>query len=171
MREKTKRKIDGQFYAWRVEMGNSEAMSRLRKSSAAVNVLMMFISKYTFPNKGKDLCITYREASKYMSASTFAKAKLWCMAFGFLYCTRFGRLERNASLYSLIEKWRYLSSQPEKLSHIEQLLKRHDQLSRKASNNIPEEIWKNSSEKNSPISAGAWKRQELRKIEIEILSQ
>jgi len=171
MRKKGKGKINGPFYPWLIEMGSSLAMNKLRKNSEAINVLTMFISKYTYADEGKNLCATYREARPFMSNSTFAKAKLWCTAFGFLHCTRFGRLERNSSIYRLSGKWRHLSGQPEKLDHIEQLLKRHEEISRTAANNISEKTWKNSSEEQAPISAKDWKARELRKIELEILKQ
>jgi len=107
-------------------MGKSEAMCRLRKNSDAVNVLTMFITKYTRQNEGRNLSITYSEAAPFLSASTFAKAKLWCCAFGFLYCREFGRLEHNPSIYDLIKKWEWLSRQPQKLDRIEHLLARHE---------------------------------------------
>ena len=171
MGKKSRAKINGHFFPWRAEMGNSPAMSRLRKNSEAVNVLSIFITKYTLPNQGKDLCVTYSEARPYMSSSTFSKAKLWCMAFGFLHCTQFGRLERNASRYDLSEKWRHLSQYPEKLDHIERILEQHAQLLRTTARTIPEERWKAEGDWGTAPSPGVWKRQQLRKIEREILHQ
>ena len=130
-RQKDKRGfIDGLFYPWLVEMGDSAAMKRLRKSAEAVNVFTMFMTKFRRANLGKDLCVTYVEAKPFMSPATFRKAMLWLMAFGFLHCTRPGRLERNASVYDLSTKWRHLSSCPDKLAKIETLLHRHDLVTR-----------------------------------------
>lgn len=122
--------IDGPFYPWLIDMGNSEAMCRLRKSSDAVNVLTMFITKFSKQNNGHNLCITYAQAAPFMSTATFSKAKLRCQGFGFLYCRDYGRLERNASIYDLITKWQWLSRQPKKLDRIEHLLSRHERVLR-----------------------------------------
>jgi hypothetical protein len=122
--------IDGPFYPWLAEMGNSGAMRMLRKNSDAVNALTLFMTKYTLANNGKNLSVTYDEVKDFMAPATFAKAKFWCMALGFVHCTRFGRLERNASIYELSTKWRHLSNCPEKLGRIITLLHRHDRVAR-----------------------------------------
>lgn len=111
-------------------MGNSRAMAMLRKNSDAINVLIMFITKYSMQNEGKNLCVTHSETKGFMAPATFAKAKLWCMALGFLHCTRYGRLERNASVYDLTTKWRHLSDCPEKLARIIKLLQRYGRVTR-----------------------------------------
>jgi hypothetical protein len=134
--KKSRHKISGPFYPWLIEMGTSETMKRLKKNSEAINVFSMFVTKYSLANEGKSLCVTYKEAKPFMSNSPFAKAKLWCMAFGFLHCRQFGRLERKPSLYDLSTKWRQLRCQPAKLDRIEHLLKRHEAISRILIQNI-----------------------------------
>lgn len=154
--------INGPFYPWMIEMGNSQAMRVLRKNANAVNVFSMFISKYSKPNDGKNLSLTYSEIRGIMSPFTFAKAKFWCTALGFLHCTRFGRLERNASLYDLSSKWKHLSNCPEKLGKIEKLLHRYDKVTR-----IPAAKLHG----NPDISAKSRKRMCLRRIEKVVLGQ
>ena len=143
-------------------MGKSAAMRRLMKNSKAVNALMMFSTKFTRGNDGQGLCVTYGEALDFMSAATFAKAKLWCIAFGFLHCKVFGRLERQASIYDLSTKWKHLSRQPEKLDRIERLLKRHDRVMRLSVSKI---------HAHGQIPPQTRKRMLLRRIEKQILSQ
>lgn len=143
-------------------MGNSEAMKRLRTNSDAVNAFTLFISKFTMGNGGRGLCVTYGETREFMSAATFAKAKLWCIAFGFLHCKVFGRLERQASIYDLSTKWKHLSRQSEKLDRIERLLKRHDRVKRLSVNMI---------RAHGQIPPQTRKRMFLRRIEKQILSQ
>jgi hypothetical protein len=125
-----KRFIDGFFWPWKIDMGNSAAMKILRKNADAVNVFTMFGNKFSKDNKGKGLCVTYQEAGPFMSPATFRKALFWLMALGFIHCVRAGRLERKASIYDLSEKWRHLSSCPDKLARIEKLLRRHDLIAR-----------------------------------------
>ena len=143
MKQGKRRKIDGPFYPWRTEMGNSAAMARLRKDSNAVNVLTMYISKFSQSNDGKNLAVTYGKVTGIMSPATFARSKLRCCAFGFLHCREYGRLERHASLYDLSTKWRYLSQQPNKLDRIESLLRRRERAYRipgskiKSKNGVP----------------------------------
>lgn len=155
-------RIKGPFYPWLIEMGNSKAMFRLRKNSDAVNVLTMFIDKFTTNNQGKGLSVTYGEVKGIMSPTTFAKAKLWCMAFGFLHCKRYGRLERKPSIYDLSTKWRHLSGQPEKFGRIEELLKRHERILRTSLSEIKD---------RNPFSPKARKKKVLNWIEKEILGQ
>lgn len=164
MNKKPKRFINGPFYPWLSEMGNSEAMRRLRKSSDAISVLTMFMNKYTKQNDGRNLSITYSEAAPFMSASTFAKAKLRCQAFGFLYCRQYGRLERNASVYDLIGKWQWLSCQPEKLDRIEGLLERHTRTLR-----IPAAKIKPKKINGQAVGGGVRKKGLLRSIEQRML--
>lgn len=160
--KKSRNSIPGPFYPWLIEMGNAIAMKRLRKNSDAVNSFTMFVDKYSLANGGKGLCVTYKEAKPSMSTSTFAKAKLWCMAFGFLHCQQFGRLERKPSLYDLSTKWRYLSNQPAKLDRIARLLKRHKAISRIPIRNIKDRGF---------YMAEVRKHMELRRIEKEIIGQ
>jgi hypothetical protein len=130
MKKHRRKSIEGPFYPWLTEMGESQAMKLLRRNSDAVNVLTMFMTKFSLPNEGKNLSVTYAEVKGIMAPATFIKAKWWCMALGFLHCSKFGRLERNASIYELSTKWRHLSSRPEKLARIITLLYRHDRVSR-----------------------------------------
>lgn len=161
--KKSKRRfIDGPFFPWMIEMGNSQAMRVLRKNANAVNVFSMFISKYSRANDGKNLSLTYSEIRGIMSPFTFAKAKFWCTALGFLHCTRFGRLERNASLYDLSSKWKHLSNCPEKLGKIEKLLNRYDKVTRIPSARI---------RSKTDISGKSRKRMCLRRIEKVVLGQ
>jgi len=163
MKKDKSKRINGKFYPWLIEMGNSPAFQRLQNNSDAVNVLTMYINKFSPLNDGKNLCVTYEEAgAKGMSASTFAKGKLWCTAFGFLHCREFGRLERKPSIYDISTKWRYLSSRPEKLERIEHLLKKHEVILRIQNIKVQD--------KNS-LPAKVRKKMSLRRIEKEILSQ
>jgi len=165
-KKKKTRQINGPFYPWLVEMGNSEAMRRLRKNSEAINVLTMFMTKFTANNGGVNLCVTYKEAAPFISAATFAKAKLWLCAFGFLYCRQYGRLERKRSIYDLIPKWRHLSSQAEKLDRIECLLNRHDRVRR-----IPIKKIKSKQKSRERISPRARKHAVLWVLEQKIFEQ
>ena len=157
-------RINGLFYPWLIEMGESEAMCRLRKNSDAVNALTLFITKWRQDNGGRNLCVTYGEARAYMSTSTFAKAKLWCQAFGFIFCSQYGRLERNPSLYDLIGKWRWLSRQSGQLDKIERLLRRHDRILR-----IPAAKIETRNRKGQEIQGSGRKRTALRFLEQKVL--
>ena len=164
--KKKKTRISSPFYPWLIEMGDSEAMRRLRKNSDAINVLMMFATKWRTTNAGVNLCVTYKEARPFMSSTTFAKAKFWLCAFGFLYCREYGRLERKRSIYDLIPKWRHLSSQAEKLDRIECLLNRHDRVRR-----IPIKKIKSKQKSRERISPRARKHAVLWVLEQKIFEQ
>jgi hypothetical protein len=129
-KKKSGKRIEGPFYPWLSEMGNSAAMAKLRKDSNAVNVLTMFISQFTQSNDGRNLELPYSAVKGIMSPAIFARSKLRACAFGFLYCREYGRLEHRASRYDLIMKWRHLSRQPEKLDSIEKLLQRRERIYR-----------------------------------------
>ena len=156
------RKIDGPFYPWMIDMGNSPTMQRLRANADAVNLFSMFISKFSTRNDGKDLSVTYAETRNLMSAHTHRKAALWLMAFGFLYCVREGRIENLTSIYELSGKWKRLSSQPEKLARISRLLRRHESVRRIPKGHVKERKGR---------SVNCRKRMVLRQIEMRALQQ
>jgi hypothetical protein len=156
------KKIDGPFYPWLIDMGLSPAMQRVRMNSDAVNLFSLFISKFSKRNDGKDLSVTYAETRNFMSPHTHRKAALWLMAFGFLHCVRAGRVEKLTSIYELSAKWKRLSTQPEKLNRISELLRRHETVRR-----IP----KGRVKVRKGRSANCRKRMVLRQIEMRALQQ
>jgi len=93
----------------------------------AVWVLMRFYAKFNGYNR-YDLSLPYKEVKHEMSSKIFTRSIWQCIGFGFLDVTRWGRLERNSSLYGLSNRWRKLCEEPEKLEKIEALLKEIEHL-------------------------------------------
>ncbi len=77
-----------------------------------------------------DLSLTYKEVRKKMSNRPFSRSIWELIGYGFIEVRRFGRLERNCSIYGLSNRWRHLSEKPEVLNQIEKLLKEIERLKR-----------------------------------------
>lgn len=98
-------------------------------SRNAVFVLMEFYRKFNGYNR-YNLSLTYREVKNKISSRLFSRAVWQLIGFGFLDVRRFGRLERNCSIFGLSNRWRELRDDPGKLHEIEKLLKRIESLKR-----------------------------------------
>jgi len=98
-------------------------------SRNAVFVLIEFYRKFNGYNR-YDLSLTYREVKNKMSNTLFSRAVWQLIGYGFIDVRRFGRLERNCSLFGLSNRWRKLSENPEKLDAIEKLLEEVEDLKR-----------------------------------------
>jgi len=57
-----------------------------------------------------------------MANGTFSKAIWELIGFGFIDVKRFGRLERNNSIYALSDRWKRMSLDSKRLHKIEKLL-------------------------------------------------
>ena len=57
-----------------------------------------------------------------MSNTLFSRAIWELIGFGFIDARRFGRLEKNCSIYGLSNRWRRLNEDIKKLDEIERLL-------------------------------------------------
>jgi len=75
----------------------------------AVWVLLQLYSKFTGRNRS-NLSLTYRETRETMSERVFGRAIWQLLGFGFIDVVRWGRLERNCTLYSLSDRWRRLNT-------------------------------------------------------------
>ncbi len=93
-----------------------------RLSPWAVWILAQFYARFNGEKENLyNLSLTYREVEAVMSNTLFIRAVWECVGFGFLDIRRFGRLERNASLYGLSRRWRGLTD-PQKCDRVEALL-------------------------------------------------
>jgi hypothetical protein len=110
-----------------VEGIESPAWEKL--SPSAVWVLMELYRRFNGKNRG-NLAFPYRDANGKMANATFSNSIWELRGFGFVDVKRFGRLERNNSVYALSDKWRKLSENPKKLDKIERLLKRAEKVAR-----------------------------------------
>lgn len=126
-RIRKKYKIQGFFFPFTNAMAQSDAFNRLNPID--VFVLSKYWGKYT-PNNKDNLSVTNSEIKNKASTATFSKSKLRIRAFGFVYVVKFGRLERNATIFAICGKWEHLSKNPDKLDRIESLLKRHEKVKR-----------------------------------------
>ncbi|MBE3118440.1 MAG: hypothetical protein IMZ50_06775 [Candidatus Atribacteria bacterium] len=100
-----------------------------RLSPWAVWTLARFYDKFTGKNRA-NLSLTYKEVKDTMSSVVFIRSIWELVGFGFLDILRFGRLERNASLYALSDRWRSLDD-PEKCEKIKSILEEIRELQRK----------------------------------------
>jgi len=75
---------------------------------AAVWVLLMFYKKFNGRNRS-NLSVTYREVKSFICERVFGRAIWQLIGFGFIDVKRWGRLERNCSLYGLSDRWRKLT--------------------------------------------------------------
>ncbi len=98
-------------------------------SPYSVWVHIEFYNKFNGYNR-YNLSLTYKEVQDKMSSLIFSRSIWQLIGFGFIDVRRFGRLERNCSLFGLSNRWRKLSEEPEKLEQIEQLLNRIEYLKR-----------------------------------------
>jgi hypothetical protein len=110
-----------------VEGIESPAYEKL--SPHAVWTLLEFYRKFNGYNRS-NLALSYKKVEKKVSPGTFNKSIWELLGFGFLDTVRFGRLERNNSIYALSNRWRRLSNSPEKLKRIEKLLIRAEKVKR-----------------------------------------
>jgi hypothetical protein len=110
-----------------IEGADTEPFRRL--SPWAVWTLSRFYGKFNGKNRA-DLSLTYREVKDTMSSVVFIRSIWELVGFGFLNILRFGRLERNASLYALSDRWRSLDD-PEKCDKIKSILEEIRELQRK----------------------------------------
>ena len=110
-----------------VEGIESPAYEKL--SPHAVWVLLEFYRKFNGYNRN-NLALSYKEVANKVSTGTFNKSIWELQGFGFLDTVRFGRLERNNSIYALSTRWKRLSNNPDKLDGIEKLLTRAEKVKR-----------------------------------------
>ena len=82
-----------------------------RLSPWAVWILAQFYAKFTGRNRS-NLSVTYEEVEHTMSNLIFVRAVWELIGYGFIDVKRFGRLERNASLYTISDRWRGLDDPP-----------------------------------------------------------
>jgi len=97
-------------------------------SPYAVWVIARFYDKFNGKNRA-NLSLTYKEVKDTMSGAIFVRSVWELVGFGFIDIIRFGRLERNASLYALSDRWRSLND-PGKCDEIESTLEEIRQLQR-----------------------------------------
>ena len=107
----------------------------------SIGVLMKFYEKFNGYNR-YNLSLTYKEVKPLLSSLLFSRSLWQCIGFGFVDVIRFGRLERQCSLFGLSNRWKRLCKEPEKLEKIDMLLKRIDYLKRQpGSQKKRMEIW------------------------------
>lgn len=96
-----------------VEGIGSEAWKRL--DHGAISLLTAFYAKFDGYNRG-NLSVPYKE----FNASSLVYTRwIWqLVGCGFLNIIRRGRLQRNASIYALSDRWRGLSDLPARLDTI-----------------------------------------------------
>ena len=110
-----------------VEGLGTEPCARL--SEFAVWVLSRFYAKFTGMNRA-NLSLTYEEVKGNMSTTIFIRSIWELVGFGFIDIIRFGRLERNASLYALSDRWRSLVDDPKRMDQIAAILEEIKNLQR-----------------------------------------
>jgi hypothetical protein len=108
-----------------VEGTDSQSWDKL--SPYGVYVLMEFYRKFDGHNR-YDLRLSYKEVQKKIASGTFSKAIWELIGFGFLDVIRFGRLERNNSIYALTDRWKKVSQDRKKLDKIEKYLGRVEKI-------------------------------------------
>ncbi len=162
MAKKKSYRIKGPFWPFTNKIAESEAFKRLDPFD--VFVLAKYWGKY-YPDNRDNLCVTNSEIKYKISTATFSKSKLRLRAFGFLYVVRFGRLERNASIFGISGKWESLSKHPDKLDRIERLLSRHEKIKRMPIRKL------GYKERNNPEKTPSMRRKiTLKKIEHKIFN-
>ena len=98
-----------------------------RLSPFAVFTLMEFYRKFDGFNRS-NLTLSYKEVQPKIANGTFSKAIWELIGFGFIDVQRFGRLERNNSIYGLSNRWERVSQDPEKVIRIKKLLVRAEKV-------------------------------------------
>ena len=76
-----------------------------RLSPTSIWTLTKLYSKFNGYNRA-NLSLTYREANNTMSSAIFTRSIWQLLAFGFIDVVRWGRLERNCSIFSISDRWR-----------------------------------------------------------------
>ena len=90
----------------------------------AVWVLLSLYGKFNGKNRA-DLSLTYRESKETMCSKVRGRATWQLLGYGFVDVVRWGRLERNCTIFALSDRWRSLCA-PEaepRLAKIEASLK------------------------------------------------
>ena len=128
-------------------------------SPYAVWVLMEFYIKFDGYNRSC-LSLTYNEVNGKIASGTFTKSIWELIAFGFIEVVRWGRLERNNSIYMLSNRWMQLSKDSKKLDKIEKLLSHAEKVKRI---NTPKHL-----EEEQKREFGIKRRKILRKIRNKI---
>ncbi len=127
-----KKKNSGKAYKPRPPFRTLEGIESAawdKLSRDAVFAITEFYKKFNGYNR-YDLSLTYKEVRKKMSNRPFSRSIWELIGYGFIDVRRFGRLERNCSIYGLSNRWRHLSEKPEVLNQIEKLLKEIERLKR-----------------------------------------
>ena len=75
-----------------------------RLSPEAVWVLLKLYAKFKGKNRS-DLSLTYRETKDTMSARVRSRATWQLLGYGFIDVVRWGRLERNCTIFALTDRW------------------------------------------------------------------
>jgi hypothetical protein len=95
-----------------------------RLSPEAAWVLLKLYGKFNGKNRS-DLSLTYRETKETMCSKVRNRATWQLLGYGFVDVKRWGRLERNCTIFALSDRWRRLCA-PEaepQLDKIEAILK------------------------------------------------
>jgi hypothetical protein len=78
-----------------------------RLSPEAVWVLLKLYAKFN----GKNLSLTYRETKETMCSKVRSRATWQLLGYGFIDVVRWGRLERNCTIFALSDRWRRFCAQ------------------------------------------------------------
>jgi len=78
-----------------------------------------------------NLNLTYKEAGRFMSSHTFAKAIFRLWAYRMIRVVNWGRRGREPSRYALYNKWRTLIRMPEKLNTLHDLVNEYEEIHKK----------------------------------------
>jgi len=110
-----------------VEGVKSKAYEMLSRD--AIWLLLEFYRKCDGYNR-HCLFLTYKEVSGKISSGTFCKSVWELRAFGFLDVVMSGRLEKNASIYKLSDRWKKFENREKQLMRIKAILDRIEQVKR-----------------------------------------
>ena len=96
-----------------------------RLSPEAVWVLLKLYAKFNGKNRS-DLSLTYRETKETMCSKVRSRATWQLLGYGFIDVKRWGRLERNCTIFALSDRWRrlYAPEAEPQLDKIEAILKK-----------------------------------------------
>jgi hypothetical protein len=100
-----------------------------RLSPHSVWVLLRFYAKFTGFNRN-DLSLTYGQVKSAMSNLLFSRSIWELIGFGFIDVKRFGRLERNCSIFSFSNRWRSLADDSKRCDAIQAILEEIEHLMR-----------------------------------------
>ena len=90
-----------------------------RLSPTAVWTLVKLYSKFNGFNRS-NLSLPYREVKQIMSPFIYTRSIWELLGFGFLDVQRWGRLERNCSIFSVSDRWRRWHTPDSKL-HLDRI--------------------------------------------------